>query len=171
MRRTAPVVLLALFLAGAPLFAQRARTIDAADVPDRPLATLEDAAWLEGDWRGTGLGADVQDIWTAPMGGAMLGASRVVRGGAVVFYEILTLVEKNGSLLLRLKHFHPDLKGWEARDETREFRLVGLSDEELWFDGMTFRRLGADSIEVWVAIGAKDGSVREEHFLFERASP
>lgn len=171
MRRTAPVVLLALVLAGAPLQAQRARTIDAADVPDRPTATLADAAWLEGDWRGRGLGADVQDLWTAPMGGAMLGASRVVRDGTVVFYEILTLLEKDESLLLRLKHFHPDLKGWEERDETRDFRLLRLADDELWFDGMTFRRLDEDRLEVWVAIGGKDGSVREEQFLFERASP
>lgn len=165
MRRI--LVLVLSLLVPLPLVAQK-NTLDGAEAAARPKATLADAAWLVGDWRGTGLGAEVQDIWSVPMGGAMLGASRVVRDGKVIFYEILTIAEENGSLLLRLKHFNPDLKGWEEKDETRDFPLVRVTPDALWFDGMTFRRLGDDEIQVWVAIGAKDGTVREEEFRYRR---
>lgn len=167
MRRTSIPFLALLLTSG--LAAQTANTLDATDVPDRPTATLADAAWLEGDWRGRGLGADVQDIWTPPMGGAMLGASRVVRDGEVSFYEILVLAEEKETLQLRLKHFHADLKGWEERDEVRAFPLLRVTDAELWFDGITFRRLGDHELQVWVAIGGERHQIREEEFRFRRA--
>jgi hypothetical protein len=169
MRRTCSIAFLSLFLTAASLAAQTANTLDAVDVPDRPMATLADAAWLEGDWRGRGLGADVQDIWTPAMGGAMLGASRVVRDGEVSFYEILVLAEQKETLQLRLKHFHADLKGWEERDEVRAFPLLRVTDTELWFDGITFRRVSENDLQVWVAIAGEHRQIREEEFRFRRA--
>jgi hypothetical protein len=76
-------------------------------------ATLSDFAWLAGHWTGPGLAGAAEETWTGPAGGSMLGMYRLVREGKVVFYEILTLTEKDGSVVLRLKHFNPDLTGWE----------------------------------------------------------
>src|SRR5687768_8740792 len=82
----------------------------AADVPSPP-ATLQDMAWFTGRWTGNGLGGETEESWSAPAGGAMMGMFRLVKDGKVVFYEFLTLVEREGSLVLKLKHFNPDLTG------------------------------------------------------------
>lgn len=91
--------------------------------------------------------------------------------GAVQFYELLLVQERDGSLVYRLKHFHPDLTGWEARAETVDFPLVRADAEGLWFDGLTFRRLGPDALEVWMRIdGGDDGAPpREARFSYRRA--
>lgn len=134
----------------------------------RPKASIKDMAWLTGHWRGLALGGISEEIWAEPAGGAMMGSYRLVKDGKVVFYELLAIVEEAGSLAVKLKHFHPDLKGWEEKDEVREFPLVKLSDREIFFDGMTFRRDGKNSVTIFVRIGNKDGSPREEAFVYRR---
>jgi hypothetical protein len=144
------------------------RTRTAAPGAPRPAATLADLAWLVGTWQGKGLGGFTEDIWAEPRAGAMPGLFRVVKDGQVLFYEILTFVESEGSLELRLKHFHPDLKGWEERDQVRSFPLVAKSERELFFDHITFTRLGDDEFECVVAIRSADGTEREEPFHYRR---
>ena len=78
----------------------------------------------------------------------MMGMYRLVRDGKPVFYELLTLVEENGTLMLRLKHFHPDLKGWEEKGHTVEFPLVALADGAVHFEGMSFHPRGNDADRV-----------------------
>src|SRR5690349_21407763 len=75
---------------------------ESADTKSPP-ATLEDMRWFVGTWTGTGLGGSTDETWSAPVAGAMLGTFRLVKEGKPVFYEFLTLVEHEGSLLLRLK--------------------------------------------------------------------
>lgn len=72
------------------------------------------------------------------------------------------------SLVLALKHFNADLTGWEEKNEVRRFRLLKLTPTEAYFEGMTFRRLGPDSVHVQVAIEQRDGTAREEDFRYTR---
>lgn len=137
----------------------------------RPKATLADVAWLAGHWRGPALGGLSEEVWTAPMGGSMMGSYKLVRADSVVFYEILALVEEEGSLAIRLKHFNADLTGWEEKAEVRSFPLVQITPAEAFFDGMTIRRLGDDRLQVQLAINMPDGSIREEEFRYERVQP
>ena len=69
--------------------------------------------------------------------------------------ELIT--EENGSLAIKLKHFHPDLRGWEERDASVRFPLVAKRDGRIYFDGMTFERIGADRVKVYLATEHKDG--------------
>ena len=48
-------------------------------------------AWLAGDWVGTLDGAEVQELWTAPAGDAMLGLGRTTRDGRLAEFEYLML--------------------------------------------------------------------------------
>ena len=100
----------------------------------------------------------------------MMGMFRLVRDGKVSFYEMLTIAETDGSLTMRLKHFHPDMKGWEQKDEVREFRLVRADEKGAWFEGMTLQRDGSDRIVAVVAIRAKDGSLSEGKLVYQRQS-
>lgn len=138
-----------------------------ADVPSPP-ATVQDMAWLAGQWTGPGLGGVCEENWSAPAGGAMMGMFRLVKDGAVVFYEFLTLVEQEGSLVLKLKHFNPDLTGWEEKKDFVSFRLLRRTPEAMLFDGLTFKRMGPDRFDVFLALRGKDGSVREERFEMRR---
>jgi hypothetical protein len=125
--------------------------------------------WFIGTWTGTGLGGTTDETWTAPIAGAMLGTFRLVKEEKPVFYEFLTLVEHEGSLVLRLKHFNPDLTGWEEKADSIKFRLLKVGPDEIAFDGLTMRREGADTLRIFLAIRSRaDGSIREEMFLMSR---
>ena len=91
-----------------------------------PPATLESMAWLAGRWTGEGLGGVSEEIWSPPAGGAMIGTYRLLKVGKPLFYEFLLLVEENGSLNLKLKHFNPDLTGYVTNRATNAlFDLIG----------------------------------------------
>ncbi|MGH8178779.1 MAG: DUF6265 family protein [Steroidobacter sp.] len=133
-----------------------------------PRASIEDMAWLSGTWTGSGLGEDNEEIWSAPRHGVMMGMYRMIKEDGPVFYELLTLSETNGSLELRLKHFHADLRGWEERDQSLAFPLLARRGERFYFDGITFEPKG-DEVTVYLAIeDRKSGSVREEVFRYKR---
>ena len=159
----------AALLALLAVLPQTPNTVTAPVTTPGPRATIQDIAWLAGRWTGDGLGGSTEETWSAPAGGAMMGMFRLVKGGRVVFYEFLTLVEQEGSLILKLKHFNPDLTGWEEKTGSVTFRLLEITPAEVRFDGLTFRRRGPDSVEIFLAIRNRgDGSVREEAFAMTR---
>jgi hypothetical protein len=133
-------------------------------------ASIDDMRWLAGHWIGEALGGVVEEIWSPPRSGVMLCAYRLVRNGQPVFYEFITLAESNGTLVIRLKHFHPDLRGWEEKDRVFEFPFVQRTADSMQFEAMTFRRHGADRVTIFLAIKGKDGAFSEEAFEYHRAA-
>ena len=127
-----------------------------------------EVAWLAGSWAFEGLGGTGDEMWTEPAGGSMLGLFRLLQDGKPAFYELGTLDEVDGSLVLRIKHFNPDMSGWEEKAETVDFPLVAMSPEELAFEGLTFRRQGEDEFVAFLAFVSGDGSTREERVLYRR---
>jgi hypothetical protein len=54
------------------------------------------------------------------------------RDGRPWFFELVTIEPgAEDTLLLRIKHFHPGLVGWEEREESVRFVLVALGDREM----------------------------------------
>src|SRR5688572_24666958 len=113
------VVLLAVIVGTAGVVAAQdpgaANTIRLPDGSARPTARIADWAWIAGRWQGQGLGGSVDEVWSEPAGGSMVGHFRLVRDGKPVFYEIMTVIEVEGSLEMRLKHVNPDMTGWEEK--------------------------------------------------------
>ncbi|MGZ3444475.1 MAG: DUF6265 family protein [Myxococcaceae bacterium] len=130
-----------------------------------PPARIGAAAWLEGDWVGQGLRGASEEAWLAPLAGSMGGVYRGTRDGRVTFLELTALMEWGPSLLFRVKHFAPDLRGWEPREKTVDFPLVRFAPGALFLGGMTYLRT-PEGLESWVLIGQKDGGVRPEKFLY-----
>jgi hypothetical protein len=130
-------------------------------------ATLADMTWLVGHWKGTGLGGVSEEIWADPVGGVMMGMYRLVIDGKPSFYEFMHLAEDQGSLALKLKHFNPDLTGWEEKDRFVTFPLVKLGQKEAFFSGLTFKLLADGRLEIYLAL-RQNGKVREERFVLER---
>jgi hypothetical protein len=52
---------------------------------------------------------------------------------------------------MKLKHFNPDLSGWETSGEWTTFRLVEVGDNTVWFSGLTMIREGY-KIKLFIAI-------------------
>jgi hypothetical protein len=132
-----------------------------------PAAALTDMAWLVGHWKGTGLGGFSEEIWADPVGGVMMGMYRLVINGKPSFYEFMHLAEDQGTLVLRLKHFNPDMTAWEEKDRFVTFPLVKLGQNEVFFSGLTFRRVSERRLEIFLAL-RQNGKVREERFDLER---
>jgi hypothetical protein len=135
----------------------------------RPPARVTDFAWLAGQWVGEGLGGQFDEVWSAPAAGSIVGYFRLIKDGKPVFYEILTLLEIEGSVEMRLKHVNPDMTGWEEKNGFVTFKLVKQDETGAYFDGLTFRRNGPDALDVYLALrNRSDGSVREERLVYRR---
>ena len=142
-------------------------TLRSDSVKASPPATLQDIAWIQGHWQGEAFGGIVEEVWTPPLGGSMMCAFKLVVNNEVRFYEIVTLSEENGTLMLRLKHFHKDLKGWEEKDETVDFPLVKVTPGKMFFDGFTFEKISDDEMNIYVII-EQEGKEREAKFNYKR---
>ncbi len=132
-----------------------------------PASTLKDIEWLTGHWRGEAFGGITEEVWTPALGGSMMCAFKLVSEGKVSFYELVAITEEGGTLMLRLKHFHGNMKGWEEKDKTIDFPLVKVEANRVYFDGMTFERAGADQLNVYVVIRDR-GQDKEVKFPYTR---
>lgn len=141
----------------------------APGAPGTP-AQVEDMAWLEGHWLGEALGGTVEEIWSPPLAGAMMGMFRLVKDDTTVFYELMTILEEDESLVLRLKHFNGgDLSAWEEKERTVDFPLVAIADGAFRFDGLSFHPEGNDRLIVFLAMHGKEGAIQEVSFAYTRA--
>ena len=68
-------------------------------LPAPAQAAVGDLAWLAGAWVGTMGKASIEERWSPPLGGAMLGVSRTVSRGSMVAFEYLRVVERDGGLV------------------------------------------------------------------------
>lgn len=144
-----------------------ANTIPFADGATAPNADLNSLRWLEGHWKGEALGGITEEVWSRPLGGSMMCAFKLVVEDKVKFYELATLSEENGTLVLRLKHFRADLKGWEDKDQTIDFRLVKVTSNKIFFDEFTIERVSGSRMNIYVVI--EQGGKREEvKFSYEK---
>lgn len=134
----------------------------------QPPARISDVAWINGYWTGKAFGGECEEIWSEPLGNSMTGSFKLVKDGKTSFFELLSIIEENQSLILRLKHFGPSLIGWEEKDKAVEFPLVKIEEDKAFFEGMTFQRKDRDHITVFLANEQKDGSVGELVFHYER---
>jgi len=131
-------------------------------------ASISDMAWLAGSWSGEGLGGLSDETWSQPSGGTMVGTYRLIKGGKPVFYEMCWLLETEGTIVLRLKHFNPDLTGWEEKDKTVDFRFVKKDENRWYFSGLTFERADSNELRIFLALRQKDGTVKEELFRMRK---
>lgn len=117
-----------------------------------PAASISELSWIQGSWQGEAFGGQTEEVWTAPSAGSMMGMFKLISDGEISFYELMTIVEKQGSLLLRIKHFDKDMNGWEEKDTSVEFPLVDKKSNAVYFDGLTFKKISDRQMNVYVNI-------------------
>lgn len=59
---------------------------------------IEDLAWMSGHWTSTQDGLVMEEVWTEPGGGVMLGLHRDAKGAKASF-EFLRIAEMNGGIV------------------------------------------------------------------------
>ena len=142
---------------------------------ESPPATLDQMDWLVGQWVGEGIqGAPAMESWLPPTGGTMVGTFvQETTEGAIMFTEHLYLMQENGSLVLRLKHFNADLTGWEEKDGMLTFRLVAIEPCAAYFNALTLRCANperpGEGLVAAVRMKSDKPEPQELLFRFERA--
>ena len=87
MNRLASTLGVVLVLAGSPL----------SGAGPADIASL---SWLAGSWEGKDVsGLEMEEVWTAPKGGAMLGLHRDVKDGKLASFEFLRIEAGTGGLV------------------------------------------------------------------------
>jgi hypothetical protein len=164
-----------ILVCAAPLSVQEKltdHTLKVASDVQPAKAELSQFKFLQGAWSGTGLDAKCDEMWTAPAGDCMLGTFRMVKDKKLVFTEFFMLQKnKDGGVVLKLKHFNPNFDGWETKDKFVSFPLVKVEKNTAYFGGLTYAKQADGSLKVWVAMKKKDGTFSEGAFHFKPVPP
>ena len=89
--------------------------------------TIDDFSWLVGDWQTAAGGkSQVDEHWTAPAGGSMMGMSRTVAGGRTTEFEYLRIEQRADGIYYVA---HP-----KARCPGTDFKLTSLNTTEAIFE-------------------------------------
>ncbi len=70
--------------------------------PAKAPGGIGELAWLAGAWvgtRGASGATSIEERWSPPLGGAMLGVSRTVSRGRMTAFEYLRIIERDGGLV------------------------------------------------------------------------
>lgn len=137
------------------------------DPATRIPATLEDVALMVGSWTGEAFGGTFESVWNPPSFGTMVGMFKVMGDEGVSFYEIMLLAEEEGSLVLKVKHFHADFTAWEEKEDYVTFRLVSVAPDAVHFSGLSFYKVGDDKIHTYITLH-NDEKVWEEKLVYRR---
>jgi hypothetical protein len=117
-------------------------------------STIEALNWLVGHWEGEGFGGVCEEIWHEAAGGAMMGSFRLVVDNKVRFYEIMTVTIDSAGPVLRIKHFNPDLTGWEEKDEVMAFPHLSQTTTSITFDGLGYELLPDSTLRITIQLKA-----------------
>ena len=133
--------------------------------PDKKKFDINDYAWLAGSWTGDGFGGTSEEMWSPPSAdGTMMGVYRHHKAdGSLNFYEFLVL----DSTGLRLKHFTPDLVGWETKEKFITFEMVDFTKDKIELKGLVFERKSKNELEIRLRLKYGD-EVKTEVFKMKR---
>ena len=118
--------------------------------------------WLVGSWRGEGLGGTFEETWSPPSAGSMECTFKLLHDGKISMYEFCRIVDTEAGPALQLKHFNPDMIGWEEKDKFVTFEFVEMADNEVRFDGVVYRLTAPDSMTIEVKMKRKSGEIETE---------
>ncbi|CAN5180167.1 hypothetical protein BH23GEM2_BH23GEM2_18480 [soil metagenome] len=145
---------------------ERKESGDSTRAPVGP-ARIESVAWLRGCWESVAQQRTVEERWTAPRAGSMLGTSRTTRNGTLLEHEFITLREIDGGL---------DYQAQPSGQPAAAFHSTVITDSSVVFEnpGNDFPQLigyrrGADSLHAWIEGPGRSGT-RRVNFAYRRVA-
>ncbi len=90
-------------------------------------SNISDLAWLSGDWQtAPGGRARIEEHWTVPAGGTMIGMGRTVAGDKTAEFEFLRIEQRGDDIYY--------VANPNARCPQTDFKLTRLSEQEVVFE-------------------------------------
>ncbi len=127
---------------------------------------IQRAMWLQGCWELSTPARSVEEIWTTPKGGSMMGVSRTIRDGMLAEYELIVLREQ-GEQLAYVAH--------PSGQAQATFLSTRVTSSELVFENPAHDfpqqigyRLNGDALLAWIS-GSQNGKSRRAEFPYKRA--
>ena len=147
--------------------------------PPAPRAThMADLAWLAGSWRGSFFDqGPMEEAWQAPMGNAMVGTFRALKGETTFLYEMLLIEQTEKGIDLHLRHFDAGLAAWASEAEKHGvYPLVSHAEGKAVFEDpkapypqrMVYEKTGADELEIRLEGKHPNGQPHTVTFRFQR---
>lgn len=164
---TIVAIMLALPAPGLAAEPRTENTYQLAEGEERPVASLEAASFLIGNWTGTAFGERAEETWSEPTGGTMVGTFKLFNGDEPAMYEIMLLSVEDGTLSLKVKHFNPDFTAWEDKGDYVNFKLVAYGEGELHFGGLSFYRRNDDRVDGFIVMRNGE-NITEHRLIYER---
>jgi hypothetical protein len=158
------LLVLIVFLISVRIHAQEVLYLD----KDQAAAngSIQDLHWIVGYWSGTGLGGECDELWLPAIDNSMVGTFRFMMEGELIFTEYMNMVEEDGELALKLKHFNRDLSAWEEKENWTTFKFIKSEGQTAYFSGITFHRDG-DELILRLAL-TNDGVKSIEEFRYKK---
>ena len=130
MKRLIPLAALALTLAATPFLAAPGGLLAGEEE-----SLLEELDWMCGRWAQDGGGQYIEEMWSGPGHGAMVGCLRWARGGDVWLYELVSIEEdEEHGLVFYLRHFDRELVPWKSeKDGPLSFPLENYDENSVSF--------------------------------------
>lgn len=145
-----------------------ALSVPALAVARQQSATVARMAWLRGCWEARTPRALIEEQWSSPRAGTLLGMGRTTRGDTLRETEHIILRERAGRLAYEA---HPS-----GQDSTT-FTSITVTDTMVVFENpahdfpqrVGYARRGADSLIAWIE-GSMQGRQRKIEFPYARVS-
>ncbi|GAB5500880.1 MAG: hypothetical protein PsegKO_31910 [Pseudohongiellaceae bacterium] len=98
----------------------------------QPNATIEQLGWMTGNWAGMLGPNQLEENWIATEGSSIAAMVRMTGNDATSMFEMITIEEANGTLVLHIQQFDP---GFEARTAAPQEMIL----EEITASSVKFR--------------------------------
>jgi hypothetical protein len=122
-------------------------------IEDKPVqnVTIADLGFMAGHSQGELDGGISDEHWSEPAGDSMMGVYRYIQDGKVQMYEFMSIEQTSQGPVLRLKHFHPGLVGWEEKEQVWNYPLKS------WKPGAAVFEAADKSTRISYRVTGKDG--------------
>jgi hypothetical protein len=100
-----------------------------------PAATIDQLSWMTGNYAGN-LGPNtLEENWIAPEGGSIAAMVRMTGNGGTSMFEMITIEEVDGSLVLNVQQFDAGFKPRAPEPTTMELAMI--MDNHVHFNAVT----------------------------------
>lgn len=146
---------------------QAQKVLDQLEKQESTDSSIQDLTWMVGYWKGTGLGGECDELWLPPVDNSMVGTFRFFMEDRLVFSEYMHIIEEDGQISLKLKHFNRDLSPWEEKESWTIFPFIKSEGQTAYFKGLTFQRLD-DEMILYLSLSS-NGEKRIEEFKYKKS--
>ena len=128
-----------------------------------PPATVDQLDWMTGNWAGQLGPNQLEENWIATEGGSIAAMVRMTGSGATSMFEMITIEEVDGSLMLNIQQWDPGFKPRTESPQTME--LEEITTNSVKFRAVTeggMSTLGyshPDAETFIIHVGRPDGNV------------